>query len=80
MIVAEQLPALAVRLKRLREAAGLSQQDLAVAAGLSVGMVAQLEQGKRADPRVSTVAGLARVLGVTIDELVAGAKPRRKRE
>jgi transcriptional regulator with XRE-family HTH domain len=71
MIVAEQLPPLARRLKQLREAAGLSQQELAVAAGLSVSIVSQIEQGRREDPRVSTLAAVARVLSATIDDLLS---------
>jgi transcriptional regulator with XRE-family HTH domain len=56
-------------LKRLREAAGLSQQDLAVGAGLSVSVVSQIEQGKKADPRMTTVLALADALGVDIRKL-----------
>jgi transcriptional regulator with XRE-family HTH domain len=54
--------------------AGMSQQSLAVAAGLSVSLVSQIERGSRSDPRISTTAALARALGVTLDELVAGPK------
>lgn len=54
----------------VRIAAGMSQQALAMAAGLSMSVVAQLEQGYRDDPRISTVAALARALGVAIDELM----------
>jgi transcriptional regulator with XRE-family HTH domain len=81
MTVAEQLPPLARRLKQLREAAGMSQQSLAVAAGLSVGMVSQIEQGRRENPRVATLTVLADVLGITLDDLMSGGeqKPRRKR-
>jgi transcriptional regulator with XRE-family HTH domain len=63
-------------LQRLRKAAGLSQQALAVAAGLSVGLVSQTEQGQpgTGNPRVKTLAGLARALGVKIDALLAGTE------
>jgi len=68
--VAERvLSPLATRLKELRQAAGMSQQTLAVAAGLSVSLVSQLEQGSRSDPRMSTTIALARALGVTLDDL-----------
>jgi transcriptional regulator with XRE-family HTH domain len=56
--------ALSERLKALREAKGLSQQELATGADLSMSLVAKLEQGKKADPRVSTVLALASTLGV----------------
>jgi transcriptional regulator with XRE-family HTH domain len=64
--------ALGRRLRGLREAQGLSQQALAGAAGLSISVVTQLEQGLKGDPRLSTAAALARALGVTVDDLLAG--------
>jgi transcriptional regulator with XRE-family HTH domain len=79
------IPHLGWRVKQLREAAGMSQQALAVAAGLSISVVTGLEQGTKADPRVSSVAAIAAALGVTVDELVASteekavAKKQRKR-
>jgi transcriptional regulator with XRE-family HTH domain len=69
-VAAEGLPLVAIRLKSCREAAGLSQQALATAADLSISVVSQIEQGARADPRVSTVVALARALKVSVDELV----------
>jgi transcriptional regulator with XRE-family HTH domain len=66
----DPVPMLAQRIRELRDAAGLSQQALAMAAGLSISVVTQLEQGQREDPRLSTVVALARALGVTLDELV----------
>ncbi len=56
--------AISRRLKGLRDKAGLSQQDLATKADLSVSLVAKLEQGKKADPRASTLLALADALGV----------------
>jgi putative transcriptional regulator len=67
---------LADRLKRLRAAAKLTQQELAVSAGLSLGNVVTIEAGKTTDPRISTVLALARALGVGLEELVEGRKPR----
>ena len=72
------LPPISRRLKELRATAGMSQQSLAVAAGLSVSLVSQIERGSRSDPRISTTAALAKALGVTLDELVtAGPLARR---
>jgi len=56
--------AIARRLKGLRETSGLSQQEVAVRAELSLSLVAKLEQGKKADPRASTLLALAEALGV----------------
>jgi transcriptional regulator with XRE-family HTH domain len=63
------------RLKELRAAAGLTQQQLAVAAGLSVSAVTQIEAGKIPDPRVGTLRKLARALGVTLDDLAPDEEP-----
>jgi transcriptional regulator with XRE-family HTH domain len=52
-----------MRLKELREAAGLTQPALAKKAGLSKGGVADLEQGRR-EPSWATVQDLAAALGV----------------
>jgi DNA-binding XRE family transcriptional regulator len=63
-------------------AAGLSQQELATKAGLSMSLIAQLEQGFKDDPKLSTVRALANTLGVTLDELAGdiGAEPKGKRK
>jgi transcriptional regulator with XRE-family HTH domain len=67
--------AISTRIKQLREGAGLSQQEVATRAQLSLSLVAKLEQGKKADPRASTLVSLAAALGVRpgdlLDDLVA---------
>jgi transcriptional regulator with XRE-family HTH domain len=62
--------AISRRLKALREAAGLSQQEVAVRADLSLSLVAKVEQGKKADPRASTLLALAGALGVRPGEIL----------
>ena len=62
--------ALSERLRSLRETGGLSQQELATRADLSMSLVAKMEQGKKADPRVSTVLALAGALGVRPGDLL----------
>jgi transcriptional regulator with XRE-family HTH domain len=57
------------RLKELRKAAGLTQQDLAMKSGLSITTVVHIEAGRIPDPRISTLRALAKVLGVGLDEL-----------
>ena len=51
-------------LRRLRVAAGLSQEALAERAGLSVQAVGALETGKRRRPYPNTVSALADALGL----------------
>lgn len=59
-------------LKRMRAAAGMTQQGLATAAALSVSVVSQIEQGTNRDPRMTTLVALAGALGVSVDVLVSG--------
>jgi DNA-binding XRE family transcriptional regulator len=75
-LMAKETPPIAKRLKKLREAANLRQEDLAARAGLSVSAICKIEQGNKADPRVSTAIALARALGVSCEELVGPGRPR----
>ncbi len=61
------------RLRTLRQRAGLTQQKLAQAAGLSVSAVGRLEQG--GNPSPETVAALAHALGIPIKALDPPAEP-----
>jgi predicted ATPase/DNA-binding XRE family transcriptional regulator len=56
-------------LKRLREAAGFTQEELATIAGLSVHAVSSLERGQRRRPQLDTLRALAAAL-----ELDGGAR------
>jgi transcriptional regulator with XRE-family HTH domain len=56
-------------LKRLRKAAGLTQEALARRAKLSHGYYQRLEMGRH-DPPVSTLRKLAKALGVRVTELL----------
>jgi transcriptional regulator with XRE-family HTH domain len=59
---------LAMRLKRLRERAGLSQPQLAQRAGVPLSTLRGWEQGRR-EPSLGAAAKLARAMGITLDEL-----------
>jgi DNA-binding SARP family transcriptional activator/tetratricopeptide (TPR) repeat protein/transcriptional regulator with XRE-family HTH domain len=50
-----------------RQAAGMTQQQLADQVGVSVGMIRDLEQGRTARPRRSTAEALSLVLGLDLD-------------
>jgi transcriptional regulator with XRE-family HTH domain len=70
------------RMKQLRAAADLTQQDVAQRGGLALSAVAQLEQGTATDPRMTTLLRIAKGLGVTLTELMDGVSeepPRPKR-
>jgi transcriptional regulator with XRE-family HTH domain len=64
------------RLKRLREAKGLTQEALAERAGVSLGAVRQWEQSKRT-PLLDAAARVADVLEVTLDELAGRTSSKR---
>ena len=57
------------RLKRLREARGWSQQELADHSGVPYLTIYRCERGLHQEPRVSVAAKLARALGVSLDVL-----------
>lgn len=64
-----------------RQAAGLTQTELAAALGTSQAQIARLESGN-ADAKLSTISRLAAVLGKTIEFRVTDTTPsssRRKR-
>lgn len=61
---------IAYRLQTLREASKLSQQEVAEKADLSLSLIAKMEQGRKADPRASTILALAEALGVRPGELI----------
>ncbi|WP_279236993.1 helix-turn-helix domain-containing protein [Heliorestis convoluta] len=55
---------IATRLRTVREQSGLTQAELAEKAGVSPGLIGQLEQGK-VQPSLRTIERISEVLGVT---------------
>jgi transcriptional regulator with XRE-family HTH domain len=62
-------------LRAIREWRGWSRETLAHHAGMSWGAIAQIESGRRPNPRVSTMIALAAALGVTVEQLGGQATP-----
>ena len=58
------------RVKRLREAKGLSQRTLAAKAKVTQGLIHQLETGAIQDVRSQVVVKLAKAFGVPVTELL----------
>lgn len=58
-------------LRRFRQRAGLTQEGLAIKAGLSCDAVGALERGERTHPYPHTVQVLANALGLAQHEYVA---------
>jgi transcriptional regulator with XRE-family HTH domain len=67
------------RLKRLREAAGLSQSQLARAAGVTLGALRNWEHDRR-EPLVSAAARLAKAMGCTMEDIVGPVQPPKVKE
>mgnify|MGYP003766576231 FL=1 len=63
---------LGARLRWAREKSGISARRLDELAGLSPGHTSAIESERRLDPSTSTVAALARALGISLDWLVDG--------
>nr|AHF24061.1 toxin-antitoxin system, antitoxin component, Xre family [uncultured bacterium Contig643] len=61
-----------MKLKEKREAAGMSQADLARETGISVRVIQNYEQGIRPlnGARAITVLKIARALGCTVEDLI----------
>lgn len=68
---AAYLEGFAANIKRIRDEKGLSQLDLERAANLHRTGIWRIESGK-VEPRLIALHALAKGLGVTIDDLVAG--------
>ena len=62
------------RLRQLREAAGLTQEQLAERAGLSANAIGALERGERRRPYQHTIQALAEALGLSAEEGAALAE------
>ena len=56
-------------LRARREAAGIPQATLARKLRISAQVLSRIESGERADPRFSTVARIAALLGTSLDEI-----------
>ena len=61
-------PALGQAIRQLRNKRGLSQEDLAHAAGVTTGTISAIERGN-SNPTWGTVKSIARALDVSMPEL-----------
>jgi transcriptional regulator with XRE-family HTH domain len=60
---------LAKKIRELRKKKGLSQEKLARNSNVSYNTVVKLESGESRHPTIQTMAGIARALGVSLDDL-----------
>ncbi len=70
---------LRLRLREMREAKGLSQLQLAEAAGIRQGTISALETGKSKGIDFSTAEALAKALGVSPHEIFETVPAPRRR-
>jgi transcriptional regulator with XRE-family HTH domain len=60
---------LSKKVRELRKKKGFSQEKLARQANISYNTVVKIESGESTNPTTLTMAGIARVLGVSLDDL-----------
>ena len=63
------------RIRIARKRAGLSQEEVARRAGMSLKGMAYIERGHIEDPHYSSLAGIAGALGVSVGELLGESVP-----
>jgi XRE family transcriptional regulator of biofilm formation len=61
---------LATRIRKLREAKGMSQSDLAGKVGVTQAYIASLESGARKNPSLDIIRKLAKVLKTDVANLL----------
>ena len=66
-------PALGAAIRQLRNARGLTQQDTAQAAGITVAHLSKIERG-RTNPTWGTVEAIAGALGLSIVDVAQRAR------
>jgi len=62
------------KIRQAREAKGLTQQQLAEAAGIVQSLISALENGTRKSARLSTLQVLAAALDLSISDLLANSQ------
>lgn len=63
---------LAKRIRELRIKKGFSQEKLARLADVALNTVVKIEAEESKHPTIQTVAGIAKALGVSLDDLAKG--------
>ena len=62
---------LAKRIRELRNKKGLSQEKLARLANISYNTIVKIESGESKNPTFQTMAGIAKALGTSLDDLAS---------
>lgn len=70
---------LSKRIRELRNKKGLSQEKLARLADVSYNTIVKIESGESKNPTFQTMAGIAKALGVSLDQLADKEENEKKR-
>ena len=60
---------LAKKIRELRNKKGISQEKLARLADVSYNTIVKIESGESKNPTFGTMAGIAKALGISLDQL-----------
>jgi transcriptional regulator with XRE-family HTH domain len=72
------LKRLLVRLRKLREVHGLTQEAFAEMSGITYKYYQQIEAGRKPELRLSTLERLAKAYGIEVYQLLAPEPPKTK--
>jgi len=59
-----------IKLRKLREARGLSQEKLARLADVALNTIVKIETGKNQNPTLDTLKKIAKALNVKVDDFI----------
>lgn len=61
------------KIRELRKKKKISQETLARLANISLNTIVKIESGQSKHPTIQTIAGIAKALGISVDELIKQA-------
>ena len=68
--MSKEISTIAKNIKKYRAKMGVSQDKLSKIAGITLHTITKIESGATPDPRIETMAKIAKGLGVSIDDLI----------
>ncbi len=68
--MSKEISTIAKNIKKYRAGMAISQDKLSKLAGITLHTITKIESGATPDPRIETMAKIAKGLGVSIDDLM----------
>jgi DNA-binding XRE family transcriptional regulator len=68
--MSKEISTIAKNIKKYRAKMGISQDKLSKLAGITLHTITKIESGATPDPRIETMAKIAKGLSVSIDDLM----------